>query len=110
VGLTRLALIDELQRKSSSMEPLHIPSGSQTLFPSSSNEANFARSEAAATINDVEGSKRILEYDRPRGTDREGKGPFSWKSGIHSNKLGPYEGASISIKRHDNNVTNLIGI
>lgn len=78
---------------------LYIPSGSQILFPSSSKEANWARSEEAATINEVEGSKRMLEYDRPRGTDREGKGPLSWKSGIHSNKLGPYEGSSTNVAK-----------
>lgn len=52
-----------------------LPSGSHCRLPSSSKEANFACNEAAATINEVEGSKTMLEYVLPRGIDREGKGP-----------------------------------
>lgn len=51
------------------------PSGSHILFPSSSYEVNLACKEEAATINEVEGSNSILEYDRPLGIERVGKGP-----------------------------------
>jgi hypothetical protein len=57
---------------------IQLPSGSQILLPSSSKEENLAWSEDAATIKVVEGSKTILEYGRPRRTDREVKTPSNW--------------------------------
>jgi hypothetical protein len=74
---------------------LNLPSGSHILFPSSSKDANLAWREDAATIKQVVGSKTTLEHDRPRGTDRKGKGPSTWKSGIHSSKLGPLKPKSV---------------
>lgn len=42
-------------------------------------------------IKEVKGSNRMLEYDRPLGIERVGKGPSNWKFGIHSSKVGPLE-------------------
>jgi hypothetical protein len=52
---------------------------------------NLACKEEAATIKEVKGSNRMLEYDRPLGMERVGKGPSYWKFGIHSSKVGPLE-------------------
>jgi len=52
----------------------HELSGSQSLFPSSSKDANLAGKEDDATSNDVLGSKMILEYDLERGINLDGKG------------------------------------
>lgn len=65
------------------------PSGSQILFPSSSKLVNLACNELAATTSPVDGSNSTFEYDRPRGTEREGSGPSSWKLGTHSRRHGP---------------------
>lgn len=60
---------------------------------------NFACKEEAATINEVKGSNRMLEYDRPLGMERVGKGPSNWKFGIHSSKVGPLEMTVIDVRR-----------
>ena len=52
---------------------------------------NLACKEEAATIKEVKGSNKMLEYDRPLGIEQVGKGPSYWKFGIHSSKVGPLE-------------------
>ena len=70
---------------------------SQTMFPSSSYDANRFMSDEAATINEVETSNTMLEYGRERGTEREGRWASSWTSGIHSTRLGPWACHTISL-------------
>lgn len=72
-------------------------SGSQTMFPSSSYDANRFMSDEAATINEVEASNTMLEYGRERGTEREGRWASNWTSGIHSTRLGPWACHTISL-------------
>ena len=67
----------------------HIPSGSQSRLPSSSNEANSACIVEAATIRAVDGSKTTFEYGRDLGTVRNGRCSSNRTSGIHSTRLGP---------------------
>jgi hypothetical protein len=70
-------------------ERLGVPSGSQSLLPSSSYDTNFALREEAATINDVLGSNTTWEYALDGEIVREGISVPSCKSGIHSRRLGP---------------------
>ena len=58
----------------------------------------MACKEEAATIREVEGSNRMLEYDRPLGIERVGKGPSKWKFGIHSSKVGPLEMTVLDVR------------
>ena len=64
-------------------------SGSHTILPSSSYDANRFMKDEAATISEVEASNTTCEYGRERGTERAGKWASSCTSGIHSTKLGP---------------------
>ena len=54
----------------------------------------MACKEEAATIKEVKGSNKILEYyDHPLqvGMERVGKGLSKWKFGLHSSNVGPLE-------------------
>ena len=73
----------------------------------------MACKEEAATIKEVKGSNKMLEYDRPLGMERVGKGPSKWKFGIHSSNVGPLKRKVMDLRRVcqvQAKNSNLIGI
>ena len=69
---------------------IHSLSGSQTMFPSSSYDANRFMNDEAATTSAVETSYTMLVYGRERGIERAGRWASKSTPGIHSTRLGPW--------------------